>query len=80
MEMELTKMLKKNYEFKNVLSKGKFYVGKKIKIVILNNKKDNNYLGIAIGTKNGGKPVDSNFIPLWISVKPLEIEVTLLRN
>ena len=51
--MKSTKMLKKNYEFKNVLSKGKFYVGKKIKIVILKNKKDNNYLGIAIGTKNG---------------------------
>ena len=34
---------------------------------------------ITIGTKNGGKPVDSNLIPFWVSVKPLEIEVTLLR-
>lgn len=35
---------------------------------------------ITIGTKNGGKPVDSNLIPFWVSVKPLEIEVTLLRK
>lgn len=35
---------------------------------------------ITIGTKNGGKPVDSNFIDMWISVEPFEIEVTLLKK
>ena len=28
--MKKTKMLKKNYEFKNVLTKGKYYSGKRI--------------------------------------------------
>ena len=51
--MKKTEMLKKNYEFKNVLSKGKFYRGKEIEIFILQNNKKRNFLGIAIGTKNG---------------------------
>ena len=51
--MKKTEMLKKNYEFKNVLSKGKFYRGKEIEIFILKNNKKRNFLGIAIGTKNG---------------------------
>lgn len=46
-------MLKKNYEFKNVLSKGKFYLGKQVEISILKNNKKRNLLGIAIRTKNG---------------------------
>ena len=46
-------MLKKNYEFKNVLSKGKFFVEKEIEIFILKNNNNINLLGIAIGTKNG---------------------------
>ena len=50
--MKKTKMLKKNYEFKNVLSKGKNYSGKQIKaFIIKNNKKNLNLLGIAISTK-----------------------------
>ena len=45
-------MLKKNYEFKNVLSKGKYYSGKYIETFIINNKNQNqNFLGIAIGVK-----------------------------
>ena len=51
--MKKTKMLKKNYEFKTVLSKGKFFIGKEIGICILKNNKKRNLLGIAIGTKNG---------------------------
>ena len=51
--MKKTEMLKKNYEFKNVLSKGKFYRGKEIEIFITKNNKNRNFLGIAIGTKNG---------------------------
>ena len=40
-------MLKKNYEFKNVLKKGKCYKGKYINIFIQNNCKNINMLGIA---------------------------------
>ncbi len=50
--MKKTKMLKKNYEFKNVLSKGKYYSGFCIEAFIRkNNLKNENLLGIAIGTK-----------------------------
>ena len=35
--MKKTEMLKKNYEFKNVLSKGKFFKEKKIEIFLLKN-------------------------------------------
>ena len=50
--MKKTKMLKKNYEFKNVLSKGNYYSGFCIEAFIKkNNLKNENLLGIAIGTK-----------------------------
>ena len=43
--MRKIKKKKKNYEFKNVLSKGKFYIGKQISIYILkNNKKTHNII------------------------------------
>jgi len=51
--MKKTKMLKKNYEFKAVLSKGKFFKEKQIEIFVNKNNKKLNFLGIAIGTKNG---------------------------
>ena len=51
--MKKTKMLKKNYEFRNVLSKGRLFVEKEIEIFVLKNNKKLNFLGIAIGTKNG---------------------------
>lgn len=49
--MRKIKTLKKNYEFQNVLSKGKFYIGKQITIYITRNKLDSNVIGIAISTK-----------------------------
>ena len=49
--MRKIKTLKKNYEYKNVLSKGKFYIGKQITIYITENRKENNVIGIAISTK-----------------------------
>ena len=51
--MKKTTMLKKNYEFKAVLTKGKCFKEKQIEIFILKNNKKWNFLGIAIGTKNG---------------------------
>jgi ribonuclease P protein component len=43
--------LKKNYEFKRVLSKGKYYVGKQIIVYIKQNSKKENNIGIAINTR-----------------------------
>ena len=45
--MKTTKMLKKNYEFKQVLTKGKYYSGDYIKAFIFKNHKENNFLGLA---------------------------------
>ena len=49
--MRKIKTLKKNYEFQNVLAKGKFYIGKQITIYISKNKENINKIGIAISTK-----------------------------
>lgn len=51
--MKKTKMLKKNYEFRRVLSKGKYYSGKNIEAFIKNNNKNCNFLGLAISVKIG---------------------------
>ena len=59
--MKKTKMLKKNYEFKNVLSKGKYYSGKNIEVFIKDNNKNYNFLGLAISVKTG-KAVKRNKI------------------
>lgn len=59
--MRKIKTLKKNYEFKNVLSKGKFYVGKHVILYIKDNHKKENYVGIAVNTKIG-KAVKRNRI------------------
>lgn len=52
--------LKKNYEFKYVLSKGKYYCGKYITVYIKENKLNRNIIGIAINTKLG-KAVKRNY-------------------
>ncbi len=50
--MKKTEMMKKNYEFKNALSKGNYYSGRYIEAFIQKSKKkDMNYLGIAISVK-----------------------------
>ena len=51
--MKKTVMLKKNYEFRKVLSKGKYYSGEFIEALILSNLKGKNTLGIAVNTKLG---------------------------
>ena len=45
--------LKKNYEFKNVLNRGKFYKGRYVTIYITSNKEEKNIIGIAISKKLG---------------------------
>ena len=52
--MRKIKTLKKNYEFKNVLSRGKFYIGKQVHIYVLKNSKDYNVIGIAVSIKECG--------------------------
>ena len=51
--MKKTTMLKKNYEFRTVLTRGKFFKEKQIEIFVNKNNKNKNFLRIAIGTKNG---------------------------
>ena len=49
--MKKTKIIKKNYEFKKVLTKGKYYSGKYIEAFILQNNLKYNLLGLAISVK-----------------------------
>ena len=59
--MKKTKMLKKNYEFKNVLSKGKYYSGINIEAFIKpNNSCNENFLGIAISAKKAKAVIRNN--------------------
>ena len=51
--MKKTKMLKKNYEFSNVFSKGSYYSGDVIEAFILYNRRNDNLLGLAISAKAG---------------------------
>ena len=74
--MKKTKMLKKNYEFKNVLTKGKYYSGKYIEALIQKNGKDNNYLGIAISAKIA-KAVKRNHIKRLIRESYYFYETTI---
>lgn len=59
--MKNTIMLKKNYEFKNLFSKGKFFYGKYIHMYIKKTNSNYNKLGIAVSKKQG-KAVDRNRI------------------
>ena len=59
--MNNTIMLKKNYEFKRLFSKGKFIYGDNIHIYFIVTRKDYNKFGIAVSKKNG-KAVIRNHI------------------
>lgn len=71
--MKKTIMLKKNYEFKKVLSKGKYYSGKTIEAFIQENKKNYNLLGLAISVKTA-KAVKRNKIKRLIRENYKELE------
>ena len=49
--MKKNETLKKNYEFKLVLTKGKYYSGKYLEVFYINNSTETNRIGIAISTK-----------------------------
>ncbi len=59
--MKKINTLKKNYEFRYVLSKGKYYHGKYITIYIRKNQLNKNIIGIAVNTKLG-KAVKRNAV------------------
>ena len=65
--MKKTKILKKNYEFKKVLTKGKYYSGKNIEAFIIKNNSKYNFLGLAISVKSG-KAVKRNHVKRLIRV------------
>ena len=49
--MKKTLKLKKNYEFKRILTKGKYYSGKYLDVFVTNNNENINRIGIAVGVK-----------------------------
>ena len=51
--MKKTVMIKKNYEFQRLFSKGKFYYGEYLFMYIKTTNKNYNKLGIAISKKQG---------------------------
>lgn len=59
--MKKTIIIKKNYEFKNLFSKGKFFYGKYIHFYIKETEKKYNKIAIAVSKKQG-KAVDRNRI------------------
>lgn len=59
--MKNTETLKKNYEFRFVLTKGKYYSGKYLECFIVNNNLKKNKIGIAV-SKKIGKAVKRNYL------------------
>ena len=59
--MKKTETLKKNYEFKYVLTKGNYYSGKYIEAFYIKNNLNINKIGIAISTKYA-KAVKRNYL------------------
>ena len=76
-----TKMLKKNYEFKRVFEKKKYYGRKYLEIFVLENKSNENFLGIAISKKIANS-VNRNRIKRLIreSYRRLENNISLGYN
>lgn len=71
--MKNTVMIKKNYEFKNLFSKGKFYYGENIHFYIKQTNSNINKLGIAVSRKHG-KAIKRNRIKRLIRENYKEFE------
>ena len=74
--MKKTKMLKKNYEFRYILTKGKYYSGRYLQAFIKKNDKSINLLGIAVSSK-AGKAVQRNYLKRLIRENYKNIETKL---
>ncbi len=72
-------MLKKNYEFKNVLTKGKYYGGKQIEMFVLKNNKPFVMLGVAV-SKKVGNSVSRNRIKRLIKENYRLLESNVKEN
>lgn len=77
--MKNTDTLKKNYEFKNVLTKGKGCFGRYINIYIVKENDTINKIGIAVG-KKVAKAVKRNQIKRWIREAYYCFESSLNEN
>ena len=77
--MKNTIMIKKNYEFKNLFSKGKFYYGEFVHMYIKKMNSSYNKFGIAISKKQG-KAVKRNRIKRLIRENYKNFESTLERG
>jgi len=64
--MRKMKTLKKNYEFKKILTKGKYYGGYYLDVFVIKNHSNINKIGIAVGVKVA-KAVKRNRIKRLIS-------------
>ena len=74
--MQKTETLKKNYEFKKILTKGKYYSGEYIEVFIKQNNQDINKIGIAIGVKLG-KAFQRNYVKRLIRENYRKLEEKL---
>ena len=74
--MKNTEMLKKNYEFRRVLTRGKYYSGQQIEAFILKNHKEINLLGLAISVKIG-KATTRNHIKRLVKENYTKLEENL---
>lgn len=72
-------MLKKNYEFKKVLTKGKYYGGKQIEMFVLKNNKPFVMLGVAV-SKKVGNSVSRNRIKRLIKENYRLLESNVKEN
>ena len=71
--------IKKNYEFKNVFEKGKYYKGSFLEIFVIRKKQNFNRIGIAISKKIGNS-VERNKIKRLIRESYMQLNENLVNG